>query len=125
VTTGSAVCSQLAVSFARLWIFLPMLSRIPNQLTSVTGSTCTEISQHTDVTHRRVTGHFAHKIVVIFVLLSMQLELHSPTPKLHISEMREYFCTKCCSFVQKTTMQKCADCAVFTWHTPNWPKRKL
>jgi len=25
-----------------------------------------------------------------------------------ISEMREYFCTKFCSFVYKTTVQKCA-----------------
>jgi len=25
-----------------------------------------------------------------------------------ISEMREYFCTKFCSFVSKTTVQKCA-----------------
>jgi len=43
-----------------------------------------------------------------------------------IWEMRTYFCTKFCSFVYKTIL--CTHlllCAVFTWHSPNWWKRKL
>jgi len=30
-----------------------------------------------------------------------------------ISEMREYFCTKCCPFVYKTTMHKCAGAVAY------------
>jgi len=37
-----------------------------------------------------------------------------------ISEMREYFCTKFCSFVYNTTVQKCAAlCCIYSTYTPN------
>jgi len=44
-----------------------------------------------------------------------------------ISEIRKYFCTKFCPFVCKTTVlcKSLLLCDVFTWHTPNWRKRKL
>jgi len=38
--------------------------------------------------------------------------------KYEISEMREYFCTKFCSFVYKTTAQKCAAlCCIYLAYT--------
>jgi len=38
-----------------------------------------------------------------------------------ISEMREYFCTKFCSYVYKTAVQKCAAlCYIYSATVLNW-----